>query len=174
MNFLKSFFKKKLRDGPPKKGTVSGNPPEVDSGPAPTNEKLSDGQYADHWVLSNDERNKGFVRPVRKSYIHVGAPYPKHPLRDLTEKEKARFPDEGYVKFEIYPEDHHALGRFWTHKQLHGCGQVTTMSRSIAETYARDPGFYGGTFCASCGDYFPVGKDGEFVWQDNQGYRVGT
>ena len=170
MKSLFNIFKRKQK-AKPEKATVSGREPEVEQGPVPTNKKLGDGQYADHWVLSKEERGKGFVRPVRKSYIHVGRPYPKHPLRDLTEKEKARFPDEGYVKFEIYPEEHHALGRFWTKKQMHGCGNITTMSRSIAETYARDPNFYGSTFCSSCGEYFPIE---EFIWADDKGYRVGT
>ncbi len=44
------------------------------------------------------------------------------------------------------------------------CGAVTTMSQAIAETYARNPGFYGGTFCVSCRDHFPVGEAGEFAW----------
>src|SRR5574340_1769167 len=44
------------------------------------------------------------------------------------------------------------------------CGGVTTMGQSIAETYARDPSFYSGTFCAHCRSHFPVGIDGEFTW----------
>jgi hypothetical protein len=38
------------------------------------------------------------------------------------------------------------------------------MSRAIAETYARDPAFYGSTFCVHCRTHFPVGEQGEFVW----------
>ena len=41
------------------------------------------------------------------------------------------------------------------------CGRITTMSREIAETYARDPGFYGATYCVACGRHAPVG---EFRW----------
>lgn len=52
------------------------------------------------------------------------------------------------------------------------CGTVTKMSRHIAETYARDPFFYSGTFCVHCGAHFPVGEDGEFEWAD--GTKVGT
>ena len=74
------------------------------------------GQQKGYVVLSEDERAKGFVRPVRRSYIH----------------EK--------------------------------CGVVTTMGQSLAETYARDPHFYSGTFCCGCGAHFPVGEDGEFLW----------
>lgn len=53
------------------------------------------------------------------------------------------------------------------------CGTTTTMGRSIAETYARDPKFYDGTFCVSCGKHFPVGADGEFTWAGTT-EKVGT
>ncbi|MDE2096628.1 MAG: hypothetical protein KGL39_05220 [Patescibacteria group bacterium] len=53
------------------------------------------------------------------------------------------------------------------------CGGVTTMGRTIAETYARDPFFYSGTFCCHCRQHFPVGEDGEFVWAYGGG-KVGT
>lgn len=41
------------------------------------------------------------------------------------------------------------------------CGSVTTMGRALSETYARDPKFYGATFCVSCNRHLPVA---EFVW----------
>lgn len=41
------------------------------------------------------------------------------------------------------------------------CGCDTTMSLSLAETYARDPKFYNGTFCAICREHFPLDQ---FVW----------
>ena len=53
------------------------------------------------------------------------------------------------------------------------CGTVTTMARAIAETYARDPFFYSGTFCVGCRGHFPIGEDGEFVW-DGTSEKVGT
>jgi hypothetical protein len=53
------------------------------------------------------------------------------------------------------------------------CGAVTTMARPIAETYARHPGFYGSTYCATCRMHRPVGAAGEFVW-DGDGGKVGT
>lgn len=53
------------------------------------------------------------------------------------------------------------------------CGSVTTMGRAIAETYARQPTFYGATFCVACREHFPVGADGEFVWLDDES-KVGT
>lgn len=49
------------------------------------------------------------------------------------------------------------------------CGAITTMGRSIAETYARDPKFYSGTFCSTCRAHFPVGADGEFTWYEMDG-----
>jgi hypothetical protein len=57
------------------------------------------------------------------------------------------------------------------------CGRITAMGRSLAETYARDPFFYGGTFCAMCQGHFPVGEDGEFTWYEmdgTEGQKVGT
>lgn len=83
-----------------------------------------DGQQRDYIVLSDAERAKGFVRPVRRTYIHTV------------------------------------------------CGAATTMGQAIAETYARNPGFYSGTFCARCRTHFPVGPEGEFTWED--GSKVGT
>lgn len=41
------------------------------------------------------------------------------------------------------------------------CGSVTTMSRGIAETYARNPKFYGATYCVKCAKHRPLA---EFVW----------
>jgi len=46
------------------------------------------------------------------------------------------------------------------------CGAVTTMGRALAETYARQPDFYGSTYCAHCAQHRPVGPDGEFHWVD--------
>jgi len=54
----------------------------------------------------------------------------------------------------------------------HTCGAVTTMASAIAETYARNPRFYGATFCCQCRMHRPVGEFGEFVWLD--GEKVGT
>jgi hypothetical protein len=140
------------------------------------------GQQKTYLVLSEEERAKGFVRPVRHSYKHVGK-RPKHELRDLTESElrynEGQPPEQHFVKFEMYPEGsperaRKATGRFWTQAELNsGCGAVTTMGQALAETYARDPSFYGGTFCCRCGTHLPVGEHGEFVWEPD-GSRVGT
>jgi len=46
------------------------------------------------------------------------------------------------------------------------CLQVTTMGLAIAETYARQPGFYGATYCTTCRRHRPVA---EFTWVDPAG-----
>ena len=53
------------------------------------------------------------------------------------------------------------------------CGGKTTMGLALAETYARNPYFYSGTFCATCRAHFPVGADGEFTWAGTV-EKVGT
>ena len=47
------------------------------------------------------------------------------------------------------------------------------MGLNLAETYARQPDFYGATMCARCHNHFPVGKNGEFVW-DGTDIKVGA
>lgn len=42
------------------------------------------------------------------------------------------------------------------------CGTTTTMGRTLAETYARDPHFYGATFCCRCNEHKPLA---EFTWE---------
>lgn len=130
------------------------------------------GMQKGYVVLSAGERAKGFVRPVRRSYKHVGR-RPRYLVRDLTAEEHERYPD--FVKYEEYPaSEAPKTGRFWTEAELtSGCGTVTTMGQALAETYARDPAFYSGTFCCRCRAHFPVGADGEFVW-DGTEERVGT
>jgi hypothetical protein len=140
-------------------------------------ELKANGQQKGYVVLSEDERKRGFVRPVRSSYRHVGTVGPLHPLRDLTDEEHKRYDQYGYLKYEEYPAGSAILGKFWTKDMLdkigRGCGTVTTIGLSLAETYARKPDFYGGTFCCGCGTHFPVGAAGEFVW-DGTDDRVGT
>ena len=72
-------------------------------------------QQKGYVVLCPEERAKGFIRPVRQSYIHKS------------------------------------------------CGSTTSMNLSLAETYARDPKFYSGTFCYNCQSHFPLS---EFTWED--------
>lgn len=138
----------------------------------------SSGQHQVYLVLSDEERAQGFVRPVRRSYRHVGIPGPINPLRELTEDEHTRYDRYNYVRFEQYSEaESSVVGRYWTQAQLDtigkGCGGVTTMGQVIAETYARNPHFYGATFCVRCGKHLPVGAQGEFVWEGSD-ERVGT
>jgi hypothetical protein len=127
-------------------------------------------------VLSQEERAKGFVRPYRDAYKHVGLQPAKYPLRDLTDEERERHGKYGYVKYEKYPDPNpdgsSVIGRFWTQKDIDnkGCGNVTTMGRALSETYARDPTFYGGTYCCTCRMHRPVG---EFVWTAD-GTTVGS
>lgn len=80
------------------------------------------GMQKGYVVLCPEERDKGFVRPVRRSYKHTK------------------------------------------------CGTVTTMGQALAETYARDPKFYSGTFCCECSTHYPVA---EFTWADD-GQVVGS
>ena len=151
--------------------TFDSNDPRIKRGAS--NEK---GQHEVYLALSPEERAKGFVRPVRHSYVHVGMAPPKFPLRDITEEETQKYKDYGYAKYETYPESSAPLcGRFWTQKELDsvnkGCGSVTTMrGNDLAETYARDPGFYGATYCVGCGRHIRVA---EFVW-DGTEERVGS
>lgn len=88
-------------------------------------ELQSNGQQKGYVVLSTEERAKGFVRPIRRSYMHSK------------------------------------------------CGSITTMSEPLAETYARQPDFYSGTFCSTCRNHFNIGPDGEFVWAGTE-EKVGT
>lgn len=46
------------------------------------------------------------------------------------------------------------------------CGTVTTMGRALSETYARDPKFYGATYCVHCRKHLPVS---EFNWYEMNG-----
>ena len=45
------------------------------------------------------------------------------------------------------------------------CGVQTKMGVALAETYARDPYFYSGTFCVGCGAHFPLNQ---FHWDKDK------
>lgn len=113
-------------------------------------ELLPSGQQKGYVVLSAEERSKGFVRPVRRTYRHVGPRTCGKPLH-------ADRPD-GIVC--LMTPDHRGPCEEWGALSK-GCGTTTTMALSLAETYARDPSFYSGTFCATCGSHFPLDQ---FVW----------
>lgn len=55
------------------------------------------------------------------------------------------------------------------------CGALTVIGSAIAETYARDPGFYTGTYCVVCRMHKPLS---EFRWDgggpDGEGPVVGS
>lgn len=133
------------------------------------------GQAEVYLVLSEEERAKGFVRPYRDRYVHIGIAGPSHPLRGLTPEEEERHGGHGYVSYEEYPKsDSSVVGRFWTQEQLDivkTCGAVTTMGRPLSETTARDPGFYGATYCCACQMHRPVN---EFIWDDGSNQKVGS
>jgi hypothetical protein len=124
-------------------------------------ETRPDGQQEKYLVLSAAERAKGFVRPVRTSYRHVGA-RPTYEVRELTAEEHERYDRYHYMYYEEYPPGQRISGRFWTDAEVRrGCGAVTTMGTDLAETYARDPKFYGSTFCSCCGEHYDVADAGE-------------
>ena len=149
----------------------------TDGSPVSDNHKdiKANGQQKGYVVLSAEERAKGYIRPVRYSYRHVGPLASTNPLRDLTPEEQERYAKFNYVKFEEYPESEQPkTGSFWTQERLDqagkGCDTVTDMATPLAETYARNPRFYGGTFCAGCKTHFPIA---EFIW-DGTDERVGS
>jgi hypothetical protein len=97
--------------------------------------------------------------------------YPEH--RKIIEEGPRKGQQEGYV---VLAEEEIAKGYVRPLRQSYKhlkCGVVTTMGITLAQTYARDPYFYSGTFCCGCGTHFPVGDDGEFVW-DGTDEKVGT
>lgn len=120
--------------------TLTDNVPE---GADPT-ELKPNGQQRAYVVLSADERAKGFVRPVRHTYSHVGR--------------GAVWNGSVLVSYGVTSVASRPR-----------CGVATTMSDALAETYARDPYFYSGTFCVGCGKHLPLE---EFAWDD--GTTVGS
>jgi len=128
-------------------------------------------------VLSEEERAKGFVRPLRMSYTHIGPAGPKYPLRDLTPEEHEHYDKYDYIKYEEYPSstESSVIGSFWTQARLDavgkgGCGVSTRMGLALCETYARKPDYYGSTYCVGCSMHLPVA---EFVWDEDKAV-VGT
>lgn len=144
------------------------------------NQPSESGQNKAYLVLTQEEIDKGFIRPVRDSYIHVGKLIPViegQTIRELSEFEKGN--NVGFVAYVVYPESESPkVGRFITQqekdnlgKRFGGCGGLTKMnSVKICETYARDPKFYGATFCVHCEKHLPVS---EFFW-DNTEEEVGS
>lgn len=112
---------------------------------------------------------------MAETQLTDGAPVPAD--RSHTEIDPATGMQKGYV---VLSPDERAKGFVRPYRDAYRhlvCGAITTMGRSIAETYAREPNFYSGTFCSNCRGHFPVGKDGEFTWYEmdgSEGPRVGT
>lgn len=102
------------------------------------------GMNKKYLVLSDEELAQGFIRPVRLSYVHEF-------MLDGSDVPVPLVSREG----------------------VGGCGAVTSMNQTIAETYARKPDFYGATYCVGCHTHLPVGLDGQFYW-DGTTEKVGT
>lgn len=64
-----SWHKEQFEAG--KLATTSGEAPKHFGSPAPDPEVDARGMHKDYWVLSKAEREKGFVRPVRETYVHI-------------------------------------------------------------------------------------------------------
>ena len=81
-------------------------------------------------------------------------------------------PREQAEVYLVLSEEERALGfvrplrRTYRHSL---CASTTVMALAIAETYARAPGFYTGTWCATCKKHRPLS---EFTWLD--GSAVGS
>lgn len=145
----------------------------------------SSGQNKAYLILSDEERKKGFIRPVRRSYRHTGKGidgtkmipideyFRQYPDEYSSERQKIYKEKYGYVGYIPAPKnDSPIVGQFITKKDLYpGCGVVTTMSIELAETYARDAKFYGATFCTGCGAHLPVD---EFVWEGGNDEKLGS
>ena len=124
-------------------------------------------------VLSEEERTKGFVRPVRDAYVHIGRDlsHYKGIHRMLTEEEQKENPKYVAVMTVLENEDGTFKGGSYVTqeelevcqfgKRIGGCNFPTRMSLALAETYARNPSFYGSTYCSFCRKHLPVS---EFRW----------
>lgn len=150
--------------------TTDGRSP-ADARASQTNET---GQHASYIVLCDEERAKGFVRPYRDRYKHVGRSvclrYKAASDGFLTVcDDAAEHAGECFIDTRTLTPREHKIAVDGGHR-LGGCGSVTTMGRALSETYARDPGFYGATFCCNCNRHLPVS---EFVWTAD-GQQVGS
>lgn len=141
----------------------------------------ADGMQKNYLVLSDAERAKGFVRPVRLAYKHAGrlvCGKPRYMDKLALDPGKVAWvcagpPGHEGDCFTWLQASEQELKRFDRTSHLGGCDSVTTMGRELAETYAREPGFYGATFCVNCRKHLPVGASGEFIWEPD-GSKVGT
>lgn len=95
--------------------------------------------------MSNRQLVDGRPVPADGSHRKIQANGQQRDYVCLTPEERAK----GFVK---------PVRREYKHR----CGVVTKMALPLAETYARDPGFYSGTFCCGCRAHFPLS---EFMWE---------
>lgn len=109
---------------------------------------------------------------------------PKTTLTDgspVTPDHREINPDTGMQKaYVVLADDERAKGFVRPYRDMYKhmkCGGVTTMGRTLAETYAVSPTFYNGTYCTTCRGHFPVGENGQFEWIEMDGTpgpKVGT
>lgn len=148
----------------------------TDGSPVPDDgshtELKANGQQQGYVVLTPEERARGWVRPYRDAYKHVGPHVCGYP--GLPDPEGKKLPlvctlppgHAGPHRCDHQVEDVGQLERAGNKHHIGGCQAITPMTRSIAETYARDPGFYSGTFCTTCGKHRPLS---EFRWYEMDG-----
>lgn len=98
-------------------------------------------QQKGYVVLAAEDRRVPESKAVRMTYVHTGAK------------------PEG-EEFDIDNMDLRTI-----YERFGGCGNVTRMSRDIAETMAADPSFYTGTFCSGCKKHFPLNQ---FMWENTK------
>lgn len=148
-------------------------------------------QNKKYLVLSEEEISKGFIRPVRDKYVHVGKKIERDEegriIGRLIKIDDQEYPTNefytkanGYGGYIMYPKDYGTIGRYLSvpevdaivnrKKYFGGCGVETKMNITISETYARDPKFYGATYCIGCKKHLPVS---EFEW-DSDGETLGS
>jgi len=119
-------------------------------------------------------RDAGLVPPVDRDARTLADGSP------VTDDHRDLRPDGQQKAYVVLSEDERKRGFVRPYRDAYRhlkCGKITTMGRAIAETYARDPSFYSGTFCTTCKSHFPIGEDGEFTWYEmdgREGPKVGT
>jgi hypothetical protein len=143
--------------------------PEIEAALARSREKV-DQKRCEEMQKENEESPEGLVRADKinktSSFLTTDPTDPAlgHGSNDT--------PVPMNEKYLILSKEERAKGlirpvrRDYTHSM---CGNKTYMGLDLAETYARDPKFYGSTYCASCNMHRPVE---EFKWLD--GERVGS
>ena len=109
--------------------------------------KRPDGQHERHPGLPADEIAKGFVRPLRQSYKHVGRavcgkPAPGNKLGGMVTVCMDKPSHEGECWGISRPMVQPEAAAVERSQKLGGCGTVTRMPHHCAETYARQPSYY--------------------------------